>query len=282
MCSKKVFNSAPLPFMGQKRRFVKDFKEALAQFEDIDVVVDLFGGSGLLSHVAKHERPDARVIYNDFDYFCDRVANVNTTNEILSKIRVILKDAKPDKKVPEELRSKVLEEIKEYGAKGYVDYQTLGSSLLFSGKWVNSYEELAKHTMYNCVKQLDYCADGYLDGLEVTHKDYKELFAEYKDNKRVLFVIDPPYLSTEVGAYKCYWRLRDYLDVLNCLRDTNYIYFTSEKSQVIELCKWIRENPELKDPFENAEVRVQNNKINYWAGFKDIMLIKQNDHKLTS
>ena len=146
---------------------------------------------------------------------------------------------------------------------------------MFSGKWVNSYEELAKHTMYNCVKQLDYCADGYLDGLEVTHKDYKELFAEYKYNKRVLFLIDPPYLSTEVGAYKCYWRLRDYLDVLNCLRDTNYIYFTSEKSQVIELCKWIRENPELKDPFENAEVRVQNNKINYWAGFKDIMLIKQ-------
>lgn len=98
MCSKKVFNSAPLPFMGQKRRFVKDFKEALVQFEDIDVVVDLFGGSGLLSHVAKHERPDVRVIYNDFDYFCDRVANVKTTNEILSKIRVILKDAKPDKR----------------------------------------------------------------------------------------------------------------------------------------------------------------------------------------
>lgn len=199
MCSKKVFNSAPLPFMGQKRRFIKDFKEALAQFEEVDVIVDLFGGSGLLSHVAKRERPDARVIYNDFDYFCDRVANVKTTNEILSKIRMILNDAKPDKKVPEELRSKVLEVIKEYGAKGYVDYQTLGSSLLFSGKWVNSYEELAKHTMYNCVKQLDYCADGYLDGLEVTHKDYKELFAEYKDNKRVLFVIDPPYLSTEIG-----------------------------------------------------------------------------------
>lgn len=282
MYSKKVFSSAPLPFMGQKRRFVKEFKEALGQFEDIDVIVDLFGGSGLLSHVAKHERPDVRVIYNDFDYFCDRVANVKTTNEILSKIRVILKDAKPDKKVPEELRSKVLEVIKEYGAKGYVDYQTLGSSLLFSGKWVNSYEELVKHTMYNCVKQLDYCVDGYLDGLEVTHKDYKELFAEYKDNKRVLFLIDPPYLSTEVGAYKCYWRLRDYLDVLNCLRDTNYIYFTSEKSQVIELCKWIRENPELKDPFENVEMRVQNNRINYGAGFADIMLVRQNDRKLVS
>lgn len=239
------------------------------------MIVDLFGGSGLLSHVAKRERPDARVIYNDFDYFCDRVANVGTTNEILAKIRVLLKYAVRDKKVPEELQSKVLDVIRDYGAKGYVDYQTLGSSLLFSGKWANSYEDLAKHTMFNCVKQLDYCIDGYLDGLEIVHKDYKELFAEYKDNKRVLFVIDPPYLSTEVGAYKCYWKLRDYLDVLNCLRGVNYIYFTSEKSQVVELCKWIRENPELKDPFENAEVRVQNNKISYCAGFADIMLIKR-------
>lgn len=282
MCSKKVFNSAPLPFMGQKRRFIKDFKEALAQFEDIDIVVDLFGGSGLLSHVAKHERPEARVIYNDFDYFCERVANVRTTNEILSKVRGLLKDSPPDKKVLDPLRSKVLEVIKEYDAKGYVDYLTLGSSLLFSGKWANSYEELAKHTMYNCVKQLDYCVDGYLDGLEVAHQDYKELFAEYKDNKRVLFLIDPPYLSTEVGAYKCYWKLRDYLDVLNCLRGVNYIYFTSEKSQVIELCNWIRENPQLEDPFEDAEMRVQNNKINYGAGFAVIMLIKQRASKMAA
>lgn len=271
----KVYNSAPLPFMGQKRRFVNDFRMVLKRFDDVDTIVDLFGGSGLLAHVAKRERPDARVVYNDFDYFCDRVAHVATTNEILAKLRLLLKDSPKDKRVAEPLRNQVLRVIKEYERTGYVDYQTLGSSLLFSGKWANSYEELSKHTMYNCVKQLDYCVDGYLDGLEVTHKDYKELFAEHKDNKRALFLIDPPYLSTEVGAYKCYWKLRDYLDVLNLLKDTNYIYFTSEKSQVVELCQWLRENPMLKDPFADAEIRTQNNKLNYQAGFTDIMLVRQ-------
>ena len=28
------------------------------------------------------------------------------------------------------------------------------------------------------------------------------------------FLVDPPYLSTEVGTYKMFWRLADYLDVL--------------------------------------------------------------------
>ena len=44
---KKVFTSAPLPFMGQKRKFLKQFKPALKQYPDNATYVDLFGGSGL-------------------------------------------------------------------------------------------------------------------------------------------------------------------------------------------------------------------------------------------
>lgn len=73
--------------MGQKRRFVGEFKNALKQFPDATVFVDLFGGSGLLSHIAKQERPDARVIYNDFDNFCLRLGNIPRTNRLLAKIR---------------------------------------------------------------------------------------------------------------------------------------------------------------------------------------------------
>ncbi len=262
--------------MGQKRRFIKDFKGVLTQIEGIDTVVDLFGGSGLLSHVAKRERCDLRVIYNDYDYYCKRIENVTTTNEILAHLRQMVKDLPDNKRIPDGLRREILEVIAGYDRKGYVDYLTLGSSLLFSGKWVNNYEELSKHTMYNCMRQTDYCVDGYLDDLEIAHMDYRELFARHKDNPHALFLIDPPYLSTEVGAYKCYWKLKDYLDVLKLLNGTNYIYFTSEKSQVIELCEWLRSNPMLADPFEGTEIRTQNNKINYGSGFKDIMLIKQN------
>lgn len=73
--------------MGQKRRFVGEFKKALGQFSEATVFVDLFGGSGLLSHIAKQERPDAQVIYNDFDDFHLRLQNIPRTNALLADIR---------------------------------------------------------------------------------------------------------------------------------------------------------------------------------------------------
>ncbi len=65
----KNYIQAPLPFQGQKRRFYTEFKVALKQFSDCPMFVDLFGGSGLLSHWVKQQFPDATVIYNDFDCY---------------------------------------------------------------------------------------------------------------------------------------------------------------------------------------------------------------------
>lgn len=42
----KMNLSAPLPFVGQKRMFAKEFIKVLDQFPDDTVFVDLFGGSG--------------------------------------------------------------------------------------------------------------------------------------------------------------------------------------------------------------------------------------------
>ena len=76
----KIYNQAPLPFQGQKRRFVKPFKEALKSFPNDAVYVDLFGGSGLLSHTVKSVYPEAKVIYNDFDNYSERLKNIPKTN----------------------------------------------------------------------------------------------------------------------------------------------------------------------------------------------------------
>lgn len=64
-----MYNAAPLPFMGQKRRFAKEFIKVLHTTNDVNTVVDLFGGSGLLSHITKRELPECHVVYNDYDYF---------------------------------------------------------------------------------------------------------------------------------------------------------------------------------------------------------------------
>ena len=89
---RKLYLSAPLPFVGQKRMFAKKFIKVLEQFNDKTVFVDLFGGSGLLSHVAKHQRPDATVVYNDYDGYCKRLENIPRTNLLLADLRDITKN----------------------------------------------------------------------------------------------------------------------------------------------------------------------------------------------
>ena len=49
---------APLPFVGQKRMFARHFIEVIKQYPAGTVFVDLFGGSGLLSHITKHLHPE--------------------------------------------------------------------------------------------------------------------------------------------------------------------------------------------------------------------------------
>ena len=73
---RKMYLSAPLPFVGQKRMFAREFIKVLGQFPDSTVFVDLFGGSGLLSHITKCVRPDATVVYNDFDNYRCRLVNI--------------------------------------------------------------------------------------------------------------------------------------------------------------------------------------------------------------
>ena len=146
MC--RNYKCAPLPFMGQKRYFLRDFTEVLQQVEgEIDTVVDLFGGSGLLSHTAKRVLPGCRVVYNDFDRYIDRLAAVDTTNEILGVIKQRLTGLEANKRLSEQERADVLAIVEDYARRDYVDIMTIGRNVLFSGKWVTLFEELTKHTI---------------------------------------------------------------------------------------------------------------------------------------
>lgn len=68
------------------------------------------------------------------------------------------------------------------------------------------------------------------------------------------------------------WRLRDYLDVLRLLKGTKYIYFTSDKSAIIELCQWMGDNVDVGNPFANAHRTDIRTTLNYSAVYTDIML----------
>lgn len=268
--------SAPLPFVGQKRMFAQKFKEVLKEYPDNSVFVDLFGGSGLLSHITKREKPNATVIYNDYDNYRMRLNNINRTNALLSDLRKLTIDCPRQKLIPEPMRGLILERLRQEETTGFVDYITISSSLLFSMKYCMNLKDLQRESFYNNIRKQDYplCTD-YLNGLEIVSCDYKELVKKYKNLPNVVFLVDPPYLSTEVGTYRMNWRLSDYLDVLSILVDKSFIYFTSNKSSILELCCWMGNHPNIGNPFNNAKKEEFNARMNYNSTYTDVMLYKK-------
>lgn len=272
--SRKLYLSAPLPFVGQKRMFARQYIQVLRDYPDNAVYVDQFGGSGLLSHITKRVKPQATVVYNDFDNYRQRLANIPRTNLLLADLRRLVSKTPRHNPVPRAVRENIFQRLgKEEKEWGYVDYITLSSSLMFSMKYKTSLEGMQRETIYNNIRKADYqlCPD-YLDGITITHQDYREVFKQYKCMPNVIFLVDPPYLSTDVTTYNMSWGLSDYLDVLTVLQGHPFVYFTSNKSSILELCEWMGKNRTLGNPFEHCHKLEFNAHMNYNSSYTDMML----------
>lgn len=103
----KLHSNAPLPFIGQKRQVIKYFRQALNHIVPDDgqgwTIVDIFGGSGLLAHNAKYLKPQAKVIYNDFDGYSERLKHIDDTNRLRQIIASILADYPRQKRLPADI-----------------------------------------------------------------------------------------------------------------------------------------------------------------------------------
>lgn len=279
------FIQAPLPFQGQKRMFLAAFKQALGYFSPTATYVDLFGGSGLLSYTTKQHYPQARVIYNDYDNYVQRLKNIDKTNALLADIKAILgiKKYNTAERVEEKKKELIIQRIE--AEKRFVDYLTLSANLMFSGKFCDNWDELKKNTMYPrntmrsndpaYVKQYNTDINSYLNGLEIVRSDAYALYKKYNQNKNVVFIIDPPYLNTDQQGYKNKgWNLREYLDIIHYLQSSRYIYFTSNKSQIIELCAWMAKETDFKNPFVGAYMVRKERNLNHNSSYLDIMIFK--------
>ena len=120
---RKMYLSAPLPFVGQKRMLAKEFMKVLEQYPDGTLFVDLFGGSGLLSHITKSLKPHSTVIYNDFDNYRFRMKHIPQTNQLLADIREMVGNSVPRHKIIKgELRERIFSRIEqEENSTGYAE-----------------------------------------------------------------------------------------------------------------------------------------------------------------
>lgn len=118
--------SAPLPFIGQKRQFIRHFSQVLLDKIPNDgagfTIADVFGGSGLLAHTAKRLLPKATVVYNDFDGYAQRLAHINDTNRLRQKLFSALKDEPRSKVLSITARGRATDIITNFD--GFVDVQS--------------------------------------------------------------------------------------------------------------------------------------------------------------
>jgi hypothetical protein len=74
-----------------------------------------------------------------------------------------------------------------------------------------------------------------------------------------------------------YWTLKDYLNVLTELNGLNFVYFTSEKSQIVELCEWLDMNEgKVRNIFKGVSVSTVKSPTSGQNSYTDIMLYKLN------
>ncbi|MCG6817013.1 hypothetical protein [Moraxella catarrhalis] len=274
----KAHHKAPLPFVGQKRMFLKEFRKILDKIPNYGenwTIIDVFGGSGLLANNAKAYKPNATVIYNDFDGYTKRLAHIDDINRLRGILFEMTKDVPRQKRISDELKGRILQAIDDFD--GYVDARSVSTWLLFSGKQINHISELTDHSMYNTVRTSDYDnAQDYLDGLVITHESFDTLIPKFADKPNALLLLDPPYVCTEQKAYalKGYFGMTKFLRLMKLVRPP-YLFFSSTRSELLDYMDYLKDcEPvmwELVGDFEKVSV---NSHVNYNAEYEDNMIFK--------
>lgn len=270
----KRYNKAPLAFQGQKRNFIRVFSEELKKLCGDGtgwVIVDVFGGSGLLSHNAKYTCRNARVIYNDYDNYCARLANISKTEEIRKELLTLVNGYKIREKISYETKEKIINYLES--KEKYLDFCTLSNYLLFSGKIATSVCDFRSSQLYNKVSLTALSGDGYLSGVEIINMCFTELM-EKDFNGRVLYLLDPPYIRTEQGYYNQnkYFGFFAQMKLFDLMKPP-FFFFTSNKSEIVEAIK--NGIKYLNSIFDESEIFSSKNTVNKTSSYKDFLILKK-------
>lgn len=275
------YTQAPLPFTGQKRNFLSSFKEILSENIPNDgagwTIVDVFGGSGLLAHTAKRCKPQARVIYNDFDNYAVRLQHIDDTNRLRRQIADYLTAANipRESKLSDKVKSEIIQMIQSFD--GFKDMRCLASWLLFSGNQARNLDDLFRKSWYYSIRMSDYpSAVGYLAGVEIVQINAHDLIPQYIDNPKVLLVLDPPYICTEQGSYNndTYFGMVEFLKLMAITRPP-FVFFSSTKSELIDYLDFLRDfrQPEWERFKDYQKISIKTN-MNYAARYEDNLIFK--------
>ena len=272
----KHYKKAPLPFIGQKRNFIKHFIPLLQRHIPNDgagwTIVDVFGGSGLLAHAAKRTLPQARVIYNDFDGYTERLRHIGDTEQLRQKCAAIIGE-RNNRRIEQETKLRLVAEIEAFD--GFIDVQTLAGWFLFSGDQVGNWQELKNKKWWNTLPKSPYADAGdYLDGLEIRQQCFTTLLPEFAGQPETLLLLDPPYISTKQGAYakEHYFSMVDFLKLAEQIKPP-FMLFGSTRSEVLDYAAWtVKEKRTGWQHWDGYQVHSLETGLNHAAKYQDNMV----------
>lgn len=272
-----IYTKPPLPYqLGNKQCWVKQMQSVLSTIDtsQIDTIVDMYGGSGILARVSKDVLPSCRVVYNDYDNYEARLKLYPRTYKLLQAIGGACKDVSYGA-IPRSIIDYILRLVRREAVIYPVDWESLTRACVFSADYASNYEEFARKCRYwRGIKWIiaEDVSD-YLDGLIIERLDFRALYAKYNGDN-VLYIMDPPYLQTMCEQYRGTWAIGDYLDLMSLiLRMKRYILFTSERSETLELMRWADHN--LQSNFlSGAQQHTRHNMTQCGRGYIDIMLTR--------
>ena len=222
------------------------------------LIVDVFGGSGLLAHWAKRYYPQADVIFNDFDHYMERCndwENVELTRACLSqRFGNKYKHQQEIKKHEDvEFINNMIQQEEN------PDLITLSSWLCYSSDSVKkTKQELIDSKKYFRVPKLNITnPSDYFSDLIVINQNAEDVktFTDIinKMNTRnlpVFYILDPPYLYNDKTGYdERFFTIYSSIGFIEWfLIDVDLMMFESEKARFDEILRKLSNMNLLKMP----------------------------------
>lgn len=248
----KIITSPPLPFNGSKRYWINTLKEQFKDYKlEPDVlIVDLFGGSGILSHLFAWMFPNNKVIYNDFDHYLDLFKEVDKINTMTEWGRQFLQEKgyRKNDKITMEDKDIILKQLNEIFGEKYEENNKLFN--VICANWCFSGRNNLNGFLYNKMTAKPYRAiveEYILPNITVINQDYKEIMKQLKDYdpSKLLFILDPPYLSTSKSFYNEYWGIEETCNIIDICLKYKSILFESDKSEILPLIELLKRYSKL-------------------------------------
>ncbi|KAI5503649.1 phage tail repeat-like family [Trichomonas vaginalis G3] len=245
------FTKPPLPFFGNKSRCKDILLRELKKLPNGLTFVDLFGGSFYISHLCHTVFPDSKIICNDFDNYMNRLKHIPDTNKILKELKEKIPIGKMER-IPLDKKDIVREVLKKAE---YIDWDSISARLLYSGAIrVHDIETLMSKVLYlNYTNVFKEDIEKYIEGIEFVRCHWTDLYEKYKDKENVFFIVDPPFYNTWDFQYQVDWTLRDSLETLDVLHNHPCFYFTSDKSGLETVMRWLEDIHDYEFIYDKIE-----------------------------